>query len=393
MELVEREKCYSCGACIEICPKNAITTEWKDGFRYPSVNQSLCVNCGLCKRACPAEYKERKSQILQLYAFKHREQTVIEKSSSGGAFTALSNQILSEGGLVIGAVMDEDKVVRHHIAENATERDAMRGAKYVKSDISDVYSEVEERLRKTPRPVLFTGTPCQAEAFRTYCLAAGIELTNIYICALVCHGAASPQIWDAYLNSLLSKSQGKKIEFNFRDKSHGWRKNQMTARIDDREYSMQSYSTLFYSKLCNSSACFTCPFASVERNCDITLGDFWSIQRFSKGYAEGIGVSKLLAHTPKGDWLINKCVAYGELMNVEYNPNKDSLQPALTKPYGKPVEYELFWKDFKKMRFSELEKKYTGKSFTDRVCRTLRRKLLVIFARKEDFANKRGGKK
>ena len=105
MELVEREKCYSCGACIEICPKNAITTEWKDGFRYPSVNQSLCVNCGLCKRACPAEYKERKSQILQLYAFKHREQTVIEKSSSGGAFTALSNQILSEGGLVSSALL------------------------------------------------------------------------------------------------------------------------------------------------------------------------------------------------------------------------------------------------------------------------------------------------
>ncbi|MCR5796690.1 MAG: Coenzyme F420 hydrogenase/dehydrogenase, beta subunit C-terminal domain [Eubacterium sp.] len=378
MELIHREKCYSCGACIDICPKKAISIEWEDGFPYPSVDQSLCINCGLCKRACPAEHIERKNEFLRLYAFMHRDPKVIEESSSGGAFTALSDHILNEGGLVIGAVMDEDKVVRHHIAENITGRDTMRGAKYMKSDMSGVYSAVKEKIQKTQRPVLFSGTPCQAEAFRTFCLASGIDFSNIYICALVCHGAASPLVWKAYLNHLLSEHQGKEMGFSFRDKSLGWRKNQMTARIDGQAYPMRSYSSLFYSKLCNSRACFNCPFASVERNCDITMGDFWSIQRFEQGYEEGKGVSKLLAHTKKGDWLINQCEADGELTRMAYNPNKDSLQPALTKPYVRPVEYELFWKDFQRMKFSKLEKKYAGKDISDRICRTLRRKLLQI---------------
>ena len=376
MELIHREKCYSCGACIDICPQNAIAIEWVDGFPYPSVDQNLCINCGLCKRACPAEYGERKNKLLRLYAFKHSQTSVIESSSSGGAFTALSDQILSKGGFVIGAIMDEDKVVRHHIVEDVAGRDAMRGSKYMRSDMSGVYSAVKEKIQNTHRPVLFTGTPCQAEAFRTYCMATGIELENVYICALVCHGAASSLVWKAYLNNFMSENTGREIAFNFRDKTNGWRKNQMTARIDGKKYSMHSYSTLFYSKLCNSRVCFTCPFASVERNCDITMGDFWSIKRFDQGYEEGKGVSKLLAHTEKGDWLINQCEADGELTRMEYDPNKNLLQSALTRPYAKPVEYELFWKDFQRMKFSKLEKKYAGIGFYNRFRRYFRRKML-----------------
>ena len=381
MKLIEREKCYSCGACVAICLRNAITTEWKDGFSYPVVSQSQCINCGLCKRACPAEHIESKNQILRLYAFQHSDPTVVEYSSSGGAFTALSDKILSEGGLVIGAVMDEDMVVRHHIVDDTAGRDAMRGAKYMKSDMTALFSTLKETLSNTHQSVLFTGTPCQAEAFRTYCLAAGVDLTNICICALVCHGASSPQVWKAYLNRLLSKNHGKELKFNFRNKSSGWRKNQMTVKIDGQEYPMRAYSTLFYSKLCNSRACFTCPYASVERNCDITLGDFWSIQRFKKGYEEGKGVSKLLAHTEKGDSLIRQCAAEGKLTELAFDPGKDTPAHALTCPYKKPVEYELFWKDFQRLGFSALEKKYTGERLPDRIRRMIRRRLLGILAR------------
>ena len=155
----------------------------------------------------------------------------------------------------------------------------------------------------------------------------------------------------------------------------------MTVKIDGQEYPMRAYSTLFYSKLCNSRACFTCPYASVERNCDITLGDFWSIQRFKKGYEEGKGVSKLLAHTEKGDSLIRQCAAEGKLTELAFDPGKDTPAHALTCPYKKPVEYELFWKDFQRLGFSALEKKYTGERLPDRIRRMIRRRLLGILAR------------
>ena len=43
--------CVSCGACTNVCPKEAITI-WRGC--YAVVNESLCVGCGMCARTCPA---------------------------------------------------------------------------------------------------------------------------------------------------------------------------------------------------------------------------------------------------------------------------------------------------------------------------------------------------
>ena len=381
MELVQRDKCFTsgaCGACVAACQHDAISTEIVDGFLYPVINQDICVDCGLCKRACPAESSVRSDVVPTLYAFQHQDEHTVEKSSSGAAFTALSDAVLAQGGVIVGAVLDADNVVRHHVVDSAAERDAMRGAKYVQSDMSGIYALIAKEIREQRRPVLFTGTPCQAEAVRTYCEARRLDLTDVYLCALVCHGASSPLVLKDYLRNLEEVAQGDVTDINFRNKQHGWRHNRMTAQVGDEERFMEAYSALFYSKLCNSRACFACPFTSVMRNCDITMGDFWSIQKFDEGYAEGAGVSMLLTHTQKGEELVRACAKEGDLKRVEYDPHTDSLQSALTKPYGKPLEYDLFWQDYRKLRFSQIEKKYTGLHAFDRVRRLVRRKLLAL---------------
>ena len=48
---IPQEKCASCGSCLEVCPRGAISIfhGW-----YAQVGTSLCVGCGLCSRECPA---------------------------------------------------------------------------------------------------------------------------------------------------------------------------------------------------------------------------------------------------------------------------------------------------------------------------------------------------
>lgn len=48
---IPQEKCASCGSCLEVCPRGAISI-----FHgcYAKVDTSLCVGCGLCSRECPA---------------------------------------------------------------------------------------------------------------------------------------------------------------------------------------------------------------------------------------------------------------------------------------------------------------------------------------------------
>jgi len=49
-------RCVACGACIEVCPANAIElTERRPGRSIAEVNPALCKGCGLCVAACRGE--------------------------------------------------------------------------------------------------------------------------------------------------------------------------------------------------------------------------------------------------------------------------------------------------------------------------------------------------
>ena len=49
-------ECCGCGACVNVCPNNAISFEEdRKGFLYPHIDKDKCVDCGYCKYACPTE--------------------------------------------------------------------------------------------------------------------------------------------------------------------------------------------------------------------------------------------------------------------------------------------------------------------------------------------------
>jgi len=53
IDIVSKEECTGCSACVDICDNNAITLETDiEGFWYPKVNPDLCTDCGLCAKTC-----------------------------------------------------------------------------------------------------------------------------------------------------------------------------------------------------------------------------------------------------------------------------------------------------------------------------------------------------
>lgn len=49
--IVDRQRCAACGACIKVCPRDAISV-WKGCYAKTDVEQ--CVGCGKCAGICPA---------------------------------------------------------------------------------------------------------------------------------------------------------------------------------------------------------------------------------------------------------------------------------------------------------------------------------------------------
>ena len=166
--LENMDMCYGCGACKSVCPKGAISMVARaDGFLYPEINDS-CIECGACQRVCPAlnpKYEnDKKPSVWAAMA----EDGIRELSASGGVFSVLASYVLGLGGCVFGAAFDEGfRSVSHAMAETEEELAPLRRSKYMQSKMGDTYEKVKDALTKD-RYVLFTGTPCQCAALKSY---------------------------------------------------------------------------------------------------------------------------------------------------------------------------------------------------------------------------------
>ena len=316
------KKCTGCRACEKLCPKSAITMiENKKGFLYPQVDYKKCIKCGLCKTKCPINNIEEKNDIKAYAAF-NRDEEIRKKSSSGGLFTLFAEYIIENGGAVFGASFDKDFKVEHIKVERKEELDKLRGSKYVQSDTKNTYKEAKELL-ENGRLVYYSGTPCQVEGLYSY---IGKEYDNLITQDIICHGVPSPKIWESYL-----KYKNRSIEkVNFRSKENStWENYEISFKYNDGEESINHdqdiYMKLFLKDAILRESCYNCSFKKKNRESDITLADFWGIDKVVHNFNDQKGVSLLILNSKKGqrlkDMILEKLVLEEiELDNaIKYN--------------------------------------------------------------------------
>lgn len=359
------EKCYGCSLCAEICPNNAIKMKSnEEGFLYPKVDNDKCTKCGLCKKLCIADKERCKiKNVISSYALIHKSKEVLSKSTSGGAFTALSDYILDIGGIVYGAVFDWDFKVYHARAENKSTRDMMRGSKYVQSDLKDSYKQVKQDLLNG-KTVLFSGTPCQIDGLKSY--LKGICTDNLYLCDLICHGTPSPLIWREHVKLIEKKNKAKLKTYQFRPKKWGWHiHNECAVFENGKEYYSNAYSdlfkTIYYGRLAMRTSCHYCQYSNLNRASDITIGDCRHIENVYPDLDVYDGVSLVLVNTEKGRKILE-----GSSKDIELYPLniEDVIQPPLQHPGGLAVGRKKFWDYYYQGGYKYAVKKYYGRLFT-----------------------------
>ncbi len=345
-------RCTGCSACCNTCPKDAIRmVPDEEGFVQPVIDEAACVHCGICHKVCQV-FAETGTQVKQQrYWGLKADDTVRKNSSSGGAFTMLSDRILKDGGIVVAAQMDETFVVRHSVARTVAERDKMRHTFYVQSDLGMVFSEVKKTLQENKK-VLFVGTPCQVAGLKLFVGESDALITV----DLLCHGAPSPKVFQAFIDFL--KSKGDLTEFDFRDKSHGWRGYHVSAEIDNKKFTnrlwLKSFNSLFSHNLINRACCSMCSYANYNRPGDITLGDFWGLERQDAAYVDQLGVSLLMTNTAKGQALVDSL----ENVQLREYTKEQTTQNSLCHPAKASGYRNVAFRCLKKQGYVSLAKKY-----------------------------------
>jgi len=365
------KKCSGCKACINICPVGAIG-EKSDilGFSYPKVDLEKCINCGMCENVCQIDKVQLNARKEQRYfAAQCKDEKVLRKSSSGGVFHVLAEYIIGKNGVVYGACFDSEWNVVHERAINMEEIEKFYGSKYVQSDCSSIYKNIIEDL-KNDKFVLFSGTPCQCEGILKFVRQKGISTHNFILVDFVCHGVASPLIWEQYMCQL-AKDRGEIESYTFRNKDLGWEKfrtkiiNKTGEDVSRNKYSFfEFYSSLMITR----SSCFECAFTAFERCTDISLGDFWNIDSLENSFDINKGVSQVLINSRKGLDIFD-CIR--EQINVIECTAEDCWQPHLEYPAEKPKGRTCFEQYYEDNSFENVLKKYGKGSFVGKCKRVM----------------------
>lgn len=359
-----KEQCSGCTACMHSCPVGAITMETdEEGFKYPVIDLKKCVNCGTCRRICPFNNKyERKDTLKtpEIYAVKNKDETTRISSSSGGAFSALAEHVLNAGGVVYGAAFDNEFAVKHVKITKQSELDKLKGSKYVQSDLSSIFLEVKKDI-KLNKLVLFSGTPCQIAGLKAF--FKNVIPEKLITIDLVCHGVPSPLIWREYIAMLQLKMKSKLQSYSFRNKKTGWHNSKLYAEFENHKSLfndplLDSFNDIFYKHVALRPACHSCVFSNFERPADITLADFWGIEKHLPEFDDDKGVSMVILNTKKGKKIFDNVKA--DLICEIRNKKETEADQNLYKPSKISLQRGEFWNDFSKYGFEYIAKKYTG---------------------------------
>ena len=313
--------------------------------------------------------------VRKVYAVKLKDKESLMNSSSGGAFTALSDVFLKQGNAVLCSIYDYSSFKpRFQLVLTFEERDCARGSKYVQADMNLAFRESVDWLEShNDRKLAFFGLGCQAASFQQYMKLSGLE-DRVVIVDIICHGVPSPKIWREYAKEV--SNDGIMSQVNFRDKKTGWNKSVGTAIVEGTEVSVQDYRRLYSTRNIIRPSCFACPYAKSDRDSDITIGDFWHIEKVMPDFYDPMGVSLVLIHSEKGEELFEQAK---EAIESRISNENDCRQMNLEKPTDFPSTRDQFWEDYKKYGIAYIVNKYgTVKPLPQRILSKLGRALKSI---------------
>lgn len=390
IQINEKKDCCGCGACFNACPAKCISMEYdEEGFQFPKVDKNKCVDCNICEKVCPILTNNNMcDDYTEGYAAINKNDQMRLKSSSGGIFSLLANEIISLGGLVVGVAMSSDcRKAQHKIIDSKESLNSLLGSKYLQSDVGDIYQRIKKELINN-RLVLFSGTPCQVSALHNY---LGKKYENLICIDLICHGVPSPGLWEKNVEYIENRTNSTLLGVNFRCK-----KEQITAEygIHYKNACYQPkdedpYFRMFLKEYSLRLCCYDCKFKGISRSSDITLGDFWGINDFYPDMDDGKGVSLIVIQSTKGKQLFERIKIYLETKQVDINRVFETHNDAMIKSSVKPSDRKEFWNDYQALSYDALFKKYVPLNSKEKVKKILRKFGLLKIVRKAKFA--RGG--
>lgn len=385
-KVVAAHDCTGCSACVALCAKaHAISMRPNaEGFLEPVIDFKKCNHCGKYYRYChvvqckayqahliphqlastdpnaPQHHNEAHPGFTQRYfalSLKPDFKQLYGAATTGVGFV-LAHRFVRSGGVVVGCRLNSStNEAEHVIARTPEEVLPFCGSKYVQSNKHAVMAEVKSLLQ-AGTPVLFLGTPCEIAGVTTLCSTLKPEAKDhLFTVDLICHGVPSPLSLKLYAQDA-AKELGSITGINFRVfllQSPDWR-NMFIGLKGTKQQIVQHcrqnhYYTAFLENWSLRPSCYHCPYTNLNRPNDLTIGDFWNIERLLPQFPYALlGTSQVLVNSQHGVTLFN--LLHNHIRHVQEVPAQMVLQSnyLLHDPMALPPERALFFAALKEQQ-------------------------------------------
>lgn len=344
--LCSEERCLGCYACANVCPSHAICFEENEvGAFVPRIQEDKCIDCHACEKVCPVLSHQEGYSVERCYAAWSRDGSILGRSASGGIISTIYNWTVDQGGVAFGTeYIDGELMFTYSDSEDA----AMHffGSKYIHAIVGDTFQKVRELLQQG-RQVVFVGTPCQIAGLKGYLHK---EYEKLFLIDIICHGVSPQKYLREYVRNICRTDYDKVL---FR----GEKGNRIAVYKDAKiiyckEKWYDPYSMAYAKGLISRENCYHCPFASLKRQGDITVGDFWGLHK-EKLMVDATGVpfvSLVFVNSRKGESIfqaIRKNLHYEERGIDEAVSGNGQLSA----PCKKHMDREHFLANYKRQGF------------------------------------------
>lgn len=348
-----KQTCTGCGACASVCPRDCIKFEFdKEGFYYPTIDKSNCIECGLCEKKCHVlNFSVPDAEKTTYYGYT-RDDALRHQSTSGGAFSAIAENILESGGKVYGAYLDCKTCDLKHTSTDEVDIGELRKSKYLESYMGTTIKNIQTDI-DLGRRVMFCGTPCQTAAVKK----AVTDKENLLLTVdFICHGVPSAKLFKEHMQNVLGKRSLRII--NFRSKIKGWRNIRLQMDINGSEKIKPAACDTFYYGFISMNAflrksCYDCKYREVHCS-DITIADFWGYRNVDPGLDDGKGLSLIVANNELGRNIVRSMHNF-ELTEID-NKFSDYAYAPKDLSSGKALRDE-FYRNYEKYGFEKAAKK------------------------------------
>lgn len=327
-KICEPGRCTGCGACRNVCGRQAICLQPNDlGAEIAVIDAARCVSCGLCRTVCPQNQTMELHPIGSCWAAWSTNTETRRTSASGGVAAELYAWAARSGMWFAGVKMQPDHSAAYCLTQDPGEIARFQNSKYLYADAGTVYQEAAAKL-KAGQGVLFIGVPCQVDALRQVCRVLHAPTDQLYLADLVCHGGAPKTYLQQHVRALEKRYRCQASEVSFRDPAESTHAYVFTLRQDGRLFYKKrvdrndTYQVGYHKGIIYRENCYACAYAQAARPGDLTLADFSYVGSVEPCAYSNENVSCVLCNTPKGEALL-ETLRTGGALSAEVRPREE----------------------------------------------------------------------